>query len=1586
MVFGGSARQERKYLPPVGSSRKPRRAAHRPCSLTSVFAKLPTPLAEVTNQSQPRLTVYHVCLSRPCPGGPDGTELGCGGGTRGKYDSNFVTTGNSSAPLKTPAPGPPPREDPRSQASLDMDLTDVPWDPGLAVDFEETNWAEIPHPSLSQQGDLLCLDSSPVDVMMDFPSVGSNPESCDLFLPFPMHPSDPPVSEEGLPDLAQLEGSGPIAPPSLIGRGQPDAFQSPSSSPTAPPSPIGQGQPDAFQSPSSSPTAPPSPIGQGQPDAFQSASSSPTAPPSPIGLGQPDAFQSPSSCPTAPPSPIGLGQPDAFQSPSSSPTPPPSPIGLGQPDAFQSPSSSPTAPPSPIGQGQPDAFQSPSSSPTAPPSPIGQGQTDAFQSPSSCPTAPPSPIGQGQPDAFQSPSSSPTAPPSPIGQGQTDAFQSPSSSPTPPPSPIGLGQPDAFQSPSSSPTAPPSPIGQGQPDAFQSPSPSPTAPPSPIGQGQTDAFQSPSSCPTAPPSPIGQGQPDAFQSPSSSPTAPPSPIGQGQPDAFQSPSSSPSAPPSPIGQGQPDAFQSPSSSPTAPPSVIGQGQPDAFQSVSSSPTAPPSPIGQGQPDVLQSQSSNLSAPPSLIGRLLTDNDPEGPGLQGVAPLLSRPELNGVGSPLPIGRGVDGPQPGQLSPAIGPERPHSPSNECVPEQADPIGQGPADPSPGVPATGRGLAFGQELPGASLDADCSEGAPSIGHAGRESTGPSLGDHWAIERTHPIGGELAGLPLGERPAERGPSIGQDLAGPALGGHRVESAHPIGQGLSDPSSDDEDIQRPRAAGEELAGLPLDGRDVGRTRPIGREPTWGQEDAERTRVIGEELHGSSSGGDHIETVCYIRQEVTASAPGGQRTEQTCPMGEEIAGLRGHHITRTHSIGQEHTESLLDDLHVERTHPIGQQLTGLPLEDHQNERAHSIGQQLSELPWEDHHNERAHSIGQQLIELPWEDHHNERAHSIGQQLIELPLEDHQNERAHSIGRGLSALTPGDQSTGRAPPTGREDLGDHPADGDLGGGHSEGAPGAKGGQAERARRISGGPQDPRHGQEEWGGDEVVDGAGGKVQVYFLVGCPEGRKEEEEGYRKRASTLPAGTAGPVGGPRRGRPSMQRQDALVGHLPLAKSSSCPEPEDGAARETAAAGERPEARNGSRDWHRRGIRRPSLATVTTQGGKEQKVASGSQAETQDAGGSGPSAIVLRRRESRILQICQPLYQEYIHQALDREILRQRPGDTCPSPEGSRARRGPSLLQRASLGLPTGLWRDLPEVRDSGYFESLTPEESKLQEVKFELISSEASYLQSLDIAVNHFQGSETLNGLLGAQERQWLFSKLPAVRAVSQSALEIWGISDGDYPYDGYLSVKVEVLEAEVRVSKAHETLVLVCPDTGTSGVSYEDCYLGLWDCAGEQDDELSFKRGDMIHILSKTCGPPVPSFPRGVSLGLGRHTLAAKRYFSKMQAHHDKGVLGGVGGGEVPLLGAGDITRPCPAAFGTQETAPRLFVEEDAGVRVAVRSEQPSSEGHPDRQVAPGDAHGDERRRGFTDRAALPRPAVSEFSSRVLCKHCRQIDDSG
>lgn len=45
----------------------------------------------------------------------------------------------------------------------------------------------------------------------------------------------------------------------------------------------------------------------------------------------------------------------------------------------------------------------------------------------------------------------------------------------------------------------------------------------------------------------------------------------------------------------------------------------------------------------------------------------------------------------------------------------------------------------------------------------------------------------------------------------------------------------------------------------------------------------------------------------------------------------------------------------------------------------------------------------------------------------------------------------------------------------------------------------------------------------------------------------------------------------------------------------------------------------------------------------------------------------------------------------------------------------------------------------------------------SEASYLRSLNVAVDHFQRSAELQAMLTNQERQWLFSRLQDVRDVS-------------------------------------------------------------------------------------------------------------------------------------------------------------------------------------------------------------------------------------
>lgn len=57
-----------------------------------------------------------------------------------------------------------------------------------------------------------------------------------------------------------------------------------------------------------------------------------------------------------------------------------------------------------------------------------------------------------------------------------------------------------------------------------------------------------------------------------------------------------------------------------------------------------------------------------------------------------------------------------------------------------------------------------------------------------------------------------------------------------------------------------------------------------------------------------------------------------------------------------------------------------------------------------------------------------------------------------------------------------------------------------------------------------------------------------------------------------------------------------------------------------------------------------------------------------------------------------------------------------------------------------------------------RLPQAKFELITSEASYIHSLSVAVGHFLGSAELSECLGAQDKQWLFSKLPEVKSTSE------------------------------------------------------------------------------------------------------------------------------------------------------------------------------------------------------------------------------------
>ncbi|CAG6015156.1 unnamed protein product [Menidia menidia] len=191
---------------------------------------------------------------------------------------------------------------------------------------------------------------------------------------------------------------------------------------------------------------------------------------------------------------------------------------------------------------------------------------------------------------------------------------------------------------------------------------------------------------------------------------------------------------------------------------------------------------------------------------------------------------------------------------------------------------------------------------------------------------------------------------------------------------------------------------------------------------------------------------------------------------------------------------------------------------------------------------------------------------------------------------------------------------------------------------------------------------------------------------------------------------------------------------------------------------------------------------------------------------IERRKRNSKIFN-ASPLYQQYSEAAQNIEILRQSRSDVlsvceehtpspAPSPPPARRPLPPlpavphphsfshkdSITSCKSLPLPeppknegrpssprlsisltqsATLWRDLPAVRNSSELGELGEDETRLQEVRFEVVTSEASYCRSLDVVVDQFVKAKQLGALLTTQDRNWLFSRLADVRAISHSFL---------------------------------------------------------------------------------------------------------------------------------------------------------------------------------------------------------------------------------
>ena len=75
--------------------------------------------------------------------------------------------------------------------------------------------------------------------------------------------------------------------------------------------------------------------------------------------------------------------------------------------------------------------------------------------------------------------------------------------------------------------------------------------------------------------------------------------------------------------------------------------------------------------------------------------------------------------------------------------------------------------------------------------------------------------------------------------------------------------------------------------------------------------------------------------------------------------------------------------------------------------------------------------------------------------------------------------------------------------------------------------------------------------------------------------------------------------------------------------------------------------------------------------------------------------------------------------------------------------------------------MKESGILGSLDPGERRLQEALFEIVSSEASYLKSLNVLVFHFANSQQFSSgssLLSSKDREVIFSNVLQVRELEE------------------------------------------------------------------------------------------------------------------------------------------------------------------------------------------------------------------------------------
>ncbi|XP_053955866.1 uncharacterized protein LOC128861625 isoform X1 [Anastrepha ludens] len=106
-----------------------------------------------------------------------------------------------------------------------------------------------------------------------------------------------------------------------------------------------------------------------------------------------------------------------------------------------------------------------------------------------------------------------------------------------------------------------------------------------------------------------------------------------------------------------------------------------------------------------------------------------------------------------------------------------------------------------------------------------------------------------------------------------------------------------------------------------------------------------------------------------------------------------------------------------------------------------------------------------------------------------------------------------------------------------------------------------------------------------------------------------------------------------------------------------------------------------------------------------------------------------------------------------------------SQKHQRPSAFQliEPKNGPSRTLWSEIPEVINSCVLATLTPRERSLQEAKFEIITSEASYLKSLNLLRNHFMNHPIFRdtNVVSPRDRKALFAYIVPVHECSERLL---------------------------------------------------------------------------------------------------------------------------------------------------------------------------------------------------------------------------------